>query len=207
MSEKQLSRKERERLRHKKEILDTALRLFSEKGFHNVAMQEIAKASEFSVGTLYNFFESKEALFAELINNCGENITTALANILDSPGTEAERLTNFILLAPTLLEKNAEFVKLYVSELGMHGAKYTKKFDKDNHDAILNTKLEQLIKDGVRKGFFRQVDPVITTKAINSTIESVAFEVAGQFDKTVAMDIFANVKQLFIDGLLLPEGK
>ncbi len=207
MNEKLLSRKERERLRHKKEILDTALRLFSEKGFHNVAMQEIAKASEFSVGTLYNFFESKEALFAELINNCGENITTALANILDSPGTEAERLTNFILLAPTLLEKNAEFVKLYVSELGMHGAKYTKKFDKDNHDAILNTKLEQLIRDGVRKGFFRQVDPVITTKAINSTIESIAFEVAGQFDKTVAMDIFANVKQLFIDGLLLPEGK
>lgn len=207
MDDRQLSRKERERLQHKQEILDTALTLFSEHGFHNVSMQQIAETSEFSVGTLYNFFDSKESLFKELINSCRENITTALVTILDSPGTEAERLTNFILLAPTLLEKNAEFVKLYVSELGMHGAKHTKKFDKDSHDAILNTKLEQIIRDGVRKGFFRQVDPVITTKAINSTIESIAFEVAGQFDKAVATDIFAKVEQLFINGLLLPEGK
>jgi len=205
MDKKELTRKERERLRHKKEILDKALRLFSEKGFHNVAMQEIAQISEFSVGTLYNLFESKEALFSELMNDCGENITTTLAAILDAPGTEAERLTNFILHAPTLLEKHAEFIKLYVSELGMHGAKYTKKFDRDNYDAILNTRLEQLIEDGVRKGFFRGVDPVITTKAINSTIESIAFEIAGQFDRAKVKNMFEKVEQLFLGGLLLPE--
>ena len=205
MSQKGLTRKERERLQHKKVILDTALQLFSEKGFHNVAMQEIAQVSEFSVGTLYNLFESKEALFKEMMNNCGENITNALAAILDAPGTEAERLTNFILHAPALLEKHAKFIKLYVSELGMHGAKYTKKFDRDNYDTILNTKLEQLIGDGVRKGFFRTVDPVITTKAINSTIESIAFEIAGNFDKVKVKNMFEKVEQLFLGGLLLPE--
>ncbi|MBW1921133.1 MAG: helix-turn-helix transcriptional regulator, partial [Deltaproteobacteria bacterium] len=41
MPETQLTRRERERLRHRKEILEAAVELFSEKGFYNVSMQEI----------------------------------------------------------------------------------------------------------------------------------------------------------------------
>jgi len=207
MSEEQLSRKERERLHHKKEILDTALQLFSENGFHNVSMQQIAEASEFSVGTLYNFFESKEALFEELINSCGEKIIETLVAILDTPGTEVERLTSFIRYASTLLEEHAQFIKLYVSELGTRGAKLSHQQEKKNFDAMLNVRLEQILEDGIRNGYFRRVDPAITAKAINSIIETLGFEMAGQFDKVVATDMFSKVEQLFIEGLLLPEGK
>ncbi len=206
MSEKQLTRKERERLHHKKEILETALQLFSKNGFHNVSMQQIAEASEFSVGTLYNFFNSKEALFEEMINSCGEKIVETLVAVLDAPGTEVERLTSFIRNASTLLEEHAQFIKLYVSELGTRGAKLSQKHEKKNFDAMLNIRLEQILEDGIRNGYFRRVDPAITAKAINSVIETLGFEMAGQFDKAVARDTFAKVEQLFIDGLLLPRG-
>jgi len=207
MAKKQLSRKERERLRHRQEILDTALRLFSERGFHNVSMQQIAEASEFAVGTLYNLFENKEALFEELTSTCGERIVDTLVGILDAPGTEGDRLTDYIRYAPVLLEEHAEFVKLYVSELGTRGAKLSKKRDKANFDAVLNSRLEQLLEAGMRKGIFRRVDPAITTKAINATIETLAFEIAGRFDKAEVTDMFDKVEQLFGGGLLLPEGQ
>jgi AcrR family transcriptional regulator len=42
-----ISRKEREKIRHRTEILNKALDLFSEKGFHNVSMQEFAGRSEY----------------------------------------------------------------------------------------------------------------------------------------------------------------
>ena len=205
MAKKQLSRKQRERLRHRQEILDTSLKLFSERGFHNVSMQQIAEASEFAVGTLYNFFESKETLFEELINSCGERIVGTLTAILDAPGTEVDRLTNFIRNSPILLEEHAEFIKLYVSELGMRGAKLSKRPEKENINAVLNTRLQQLLESGIRKGVFRRVDPAITTKAISSTIETLAFEIAGRFDKVEAKDMFDKVEQLFIGGLLPPE--
>ena len=52
MSEKaRLSRRERDRLRHKEEILTAALKLFAERGFHEVSMQEIAARAEFATGT------------------------------------------------------------------------------------------------------------------------------------------------------------
>jgi len=205
MAKKQLSRKQRERFRHRQEILDTALMLFSERGFHNVSMQQIAEASEFAVGTLYNFFESKDTLFGELTSSCGERIVGTLVAILDAPGTEVERLTSFIRNMPTLLEEQAEFIKLYVSELGTKGAKLSKRPERKNFDATLNTRLQQLLEDGIRKGIFRRVDPAITTKAINSTIETLAFEIAGRFDKAEMKDMFEKVEQLFIGGLLLPE--
>ena len=207
MSEEQLSRKERERLQHKQDILETALRLFSEQGFHNVSMQQIAEESEFAVGTLYNFFASKEALFDELTNSCGERISKELVAILDGPGTEVERLSKFILHAPTLLEENAEIVRLYVSELGTRGAKISKNRDMDDFHVLLGTALQKLIANGIRKGVFRKVDPKIATLAINSTIETLAFENVGHFDKTAVTEMFDKVEQFFIDVLLLPEGK
>jgi AcrR family transcriptional regulator len=207
MTTKQLSRKQRERLRHRREILDTALKLFSERGFHNVSMQQIAEASEFAVGTLYNFFASKEALFEELTRSCGERIVNELIGILKGTGNEVERLTKLIRHAPALLEENAEIVKLYVAELGTRGVKISKRRDKEDFHIILDSELQKLINNGIRKGVFRPVDPKVATLAINSTIETLAFENAGHFDKTAVTEMFDKAEQFFIDGLLLTEGR
>jgi TetR/AcrR family transcriptional regulator len=62
-----VSRKERELQRHRWEILRVALKMFSESGFHGVTMQDIARESEFAVGTLYKFFNNKEDLYGALL--------------------------------------------------------------------------------------------------------------------------------------------
>jgi len=64
---KQLSRRERERLAHRREILDGAERVFARNGYRDATVEQIAQEAEFSVGTLYNFFASKEELYAEVI--------------------------------------------------------------------------------------------------------------------------------------------
>lgn len=207
MGKTTLTRKEREKLRHKNEILSAALKLFSERGFHNVSMQQIAETSEFAVGTLYNFFENKEALFEELTRNCGKRITNELVNILKGTGNEVGRLTKFIRHVPKLLEENAEIVKLYVSELGIRGAKISKSRNKEDFHIILDSELQKLLDNGIRKGLFRKVDSMIATLAISSTIQTLAFENAEHFSKAAVNDIFEKVEQFFINGLLLPEGQ
>ncbi|MRJ02010.1 MAG: TetR/AcrR family transcriptional regulator [Epsilonproteobacteria bacterium] len=57
-----ISREER-----KRQIMDTALILFSREGFFEVTMADIAQELGMSVGNLYNYFTSKEALAKELI--------------------------------------------------------------------------------------------------------------------------------------------
>ena len=64
---KALPRKHRQKQYHRKQILNTALDLFSKYGYHKISMHKIAKEAEFSVGTLYNFFSDKEDLYRALI--------------------------------------------------------------------------------------------------------------------------------------------
>ena len=48
-------------------ILDTARRLFHRKGFGGVTLDEIALEIEFSKGTIYSHFASKEEIFAQIL--------------------------------------------------------------------------------------------------------------------------------------------
>jgi AcrR family transcriptional regulator len=50
------------------EILRTAEKIFAAKSFHDVTMAEIANASGFSTGSLYQFFEGKENLYTTMIS-------------------------------------------------------------------------------------------------------------------------------------------
>jgi AcrR family transcriptional regulator len=49
------------------EILDAALELFTEKGFSATRMLDVAKKAGISKGTLYLYFENKEAIFRAVV--------------------------------------------------------------------------------------------------------------------------------------------
>jgi TetR/AcrR family transcriptional regulator len=61
--ENKMTRKQRETKLREQIILEAAERLFLSKGYENTSMDEIATASEFSKGTLYNYFNSKDELY------------------------------------------------------------------------------------------------------------------------------------------------
>ena len=47
----------------RRQILDGARRMFLSKGFEGTSMQDVARAAKVSKGTLYVYFDSKEAMF------------------------------------------------------------------------------------------------------------------------------------------------
>lgn len=53
----------------RKILLDEAEKEFLDKGFINASLRQIAKRSGMTIGNLYNYFESKEALFDEIVKD------------------------------------------------------------------------------------------------------------------------------------------
>ncbi|MEG0383729.1 MAG: TetR/AcrR family transcriptional regulator [Solibacillus sp.] len=51
----------------KKQVIDSALQLFIEKGFHNTSIQEILDRAKISKGTFYNYFSSKNECFMAIL--------------------------------------------------------------------------------------------------------------------------------------------
>lgn len=60
-------RTERLAEQHRREIVDAAERLVKGKGLHQLKLRDIAKESGKSLGTLYNYFQNKEAIIEALV--------------------------------------------------------------------------------------------------------------------------------------------
>ena len=58
-----ISRKQREREQRRNGLIDAAEKLFFERGYDNVTMDEIADEAEVNKALLYYYFKNKEALF------------------------------------------------------------------------------------------------------------------------------------------------
>lgn len=75
MDSKKISVPKQKRSMEKKMLIKkTALFLFSEKGYANVSTNEIAKAADISIGSVYNYFPNKKAIYEELVNDLYSNV-------------------------------------------------------------------------------------------------------------------------------------
>ena len=62
----------------KDQILEAALRLFAERGFHGTSMPELAAAAGIAPASIYRHFPSKEALVNELYRACKQLLAARL---------------------------------------------------------------------------------------------------------------------------------
>ena len=204
MTKSGLSRKEREKLRHKEEILATSLNLFSDKGFHNVSMQQVAEESEFAVGTLYKFFESKEALFAELIASCARRISDIIIPILDDSVDEKQKIVNYIKAHKQIIEGNAPSIRLYLSQnlpsaLILHPEVEP---ETDRVREVFRQKLSDIFKSGMQKGIFKSLDPSMTALALSAILESFVFSAIKGSVEISTEDGISEIEKLFFEGIL-----
>ncbi|MFI9235402.1 TetR/AcrR family transcriptional regulator [Streptomyces sp. NPDC053079] len=66
MAETTTGRRERKKAQTRQALADAAVRLFTERGFDNVGVREVAEAADVSLSTLFKHFPSKEALVFDL---------------------------------------------------------------------------------------------------------------------------------------------
>lgn len=204
MTTASLSRKERERLRHKEEILAVALRLFSEKGFHNVPMQEIAEESEFAVGTLYKFFEGKESLFAALMGSCARRVSDILTPILEEKVDERQRISNYIKAHEQIIADHVPSIRLYLSQNAPSALTVWPDVEPDT-DAVrdvIQRKLSGIFKSGVRKGIFKDIDPWIAALSLSAMLESFVLAVIKSPGQISVEDGLSRVEEIFFKGSL-----
>lgn len=81
-------------------ILESALKVFSEKGFYTASMDDIARESKISKGGIYFYFPSKDDIFCTLIREMGESLIRRLKLLIDkydSPQGKLEALLDGIV--------------------------------------------------------------------------------------------------------------
>jgi AcrR family transcriptional regulator len=93
-------------------LLDTALKLFADEGYHNTTISKIARQAGISKGLMYNYFTSKEELLLEVLSRSMDEIAGYFDPNRDGYVTE-EEFEWFIRKIFTVIRGNLHFWRLF----------------------------------------------------------------------------------------------
>ena len=185
----------------KKFILETAHRVFAEKGFRNVTMKDIVDACEISRGGLYLYFSSTEEIFLELIRMEAEETDDVFAGSIGENASAAEILAVFlkeqkreILRAKKTLSV-ATYEYFFANQVSKKDNFLKKQFDQ----AVVL--LEGLINTGRENGEFYVVDARIAAKNIMYVLEGlrIASLTMGVSGETIDKELLILIQGLVIE--------
>ena len=83
-------------LERRRQIIDSTVKLFIEHGYHKTTTRMIAKASNFSIGSLYEYVSSKEDLLYLVCKTIHEEVQDAVEDALSNTDEGKERLAQVI---------------------------------------------------------------------------------------------------------------
>ncbi len=178
MNNKKLSRREREKLRQRQEMLAAALDLFAEKGYHNVSMHEIAEKAEFAIGTLYTVFQNKEDLYKALVLEECDSFEEALVQAIEKPDDEIEKLRNYVRTKGDRFRSNLPFIRLFLAE--SKGASFNIRAGLDEalrkrYYAFME-RLASVFESGIRNKRIREIAPPYhLAVALDSVVDAFFF--------------------------------
>ena len=141
------------------EIVAAALTCFAERGFAATRLEAIAQRAGVTKGTLYLYFESKEALFEAMVR---QSIVPLLASreemIEHSTASNTELLTALLMSFPEAIidQPITAIPKIVLSEAGNFPA--LAKFYNEEVIGRGRRLVRKLVERGIARGEFRPVD-------------------------------------------------
>ena len=153
-----VSRKEREYQMRREEILKAAEQIFAKNGFHNSTVAEIAKESEFAIGTLYQFFTNKEELYYTMMIEKFDLLYQTLQNEVGKNSGCREKLNGVVGVILSFIEQHSDFFKIFTWELNVLNSNMNNQLQDQlisKHFAYIKL-ISDVITEGVKEGLLKE---------------------------------------------------
>jgi len=186
----------------RRQILDAAVLVFAQQGFHKSRVSDVARAAGVADGTIYLYFKSKDAIlisiFEETMGQMIERVAEALRDI-DDP---LEKLRAFAMFHMGNVEDNADVAKVLQVELRLSTT-----FMKEYAPIALKQYMDiigGLIEQGQAAGLVRQdVNPIIARRAFFGAMDEIAMQwILTPNARYGLRESAAQIGDLFVRGLV-----
>lgn len=185
----------------KKFILETARKVFVEKGFKKVTMKDIVEACEISRGGLYLYFDNTSQIFLEVMKLESEETDDVFSDNITEDATAADILVLFLqeqkkeLLRKKDTLTQAIYEYYFENQPGKRDNVLKKQFD----SAVKI--MEKLIETGVENGEFYCEDCQGTARNIMFVLEGlkISAQTIGITAETVDREILFILRSLGVE--------
>lgn len=141
------------RIRNRKAILDAARECFRERGYDNSTIRDIVRRTGLAAGTFYNYFASKQDIFAALLTD----FLTGLNDNLTGYRREADTTQDFIHYAYLALY-SATARDPIVYELAHHNDRALRELFGSDILGLAMLSLEEDVRDAMDRGLLPEID-------------------------------------------------
>jgi len=169
-------RKERERARHRQEILAAAEAVFAQAGYHAATIETIARAADFSVGSLYNVFENKEHLYRELLESISREFRQELQARVAPLADPLAALEAVVELGFELQDRHGGLLRMIRDVLSGEAAQsalMVPKFCATCHAEYVDL-LVEVFGRGMSRGAFDKADPLHMALCLDGMLKATA---------------------------------
>ena len=159
----------------KEKIIEVALKVFDKKGFFKTTVDDIARAAGLAKGTLYLYFKDKESLYITTIDQHFKNAINFLTEIEAKKGSPTKKMTdiasNFVLYMKEIQSSHPMFA--------IESSNLSQKILKNIKPIIIRKLMQmtkivsRIIKEGIEKGEFKDVDPDVAAYYFLNTIRTI----------------------------------
>ena len=154
----------------KKNIIDTATKVFAQRGFQESTITEIAKEAKVSEASIYEYFSTKEGLLFSIPGESSQTLFEVMAFHLKIIRGSANKLRAIVYLLMDSYQNNPDFAAVLMLFL-----KHNKKFlDTSGHHVIKEgiKHITRVIEEGIESREFRNdLNPYLVRSMILGTIE------------------------------------
>jgi AcrR family transcriptional regulator len=157
----------------KEHIINTAISLFSTKGFEGTSIRDLAAKAGVNLAMINYYFGSKEKLFEYLIEQRAAHMHNMLDEIVNNKSlTHIERIHAIINILVDKIFDNAEFQKVLLHEIMLNQRECLS-------DAIINIVskniriIRNIIDNGIKNKEFNNVNPTLTVATLFGTINEI----------------------------------
>lgn len=153
-------------------ILEAAYSLFLNKGYLDTKIIDIAEAAGIGKGTVYEYFESKDAIFYELFKTKVAAGYDTLSELLSKDIPCEIKIKEYLDIELTNTSKYT-FNKNFLVDLMMKSDAFRNPELIESIHKLVKKKfgiLHSIIEQGIKKGEFRNIDPMLATVSVMGAI-------------------------------------
>ena len=205
--ERRLSRKKKEYLTRRADILSAAEKVFAAKGFFGSTMDEIAKRAEFGTGSLYKYFRGKKDLYFSLIDEKVGEVTRLLRAELGKDLSPIEKIESMLYLQLSFIQRDRDFFKIYVSDRNRFEWTIKDDLGKGVHEKFMAyiSDLAEVMRDGIERGQLREMDPRDMAHGFVGIVNSFVFEWIMSPGAYSLVSKAPIIMDIFFEGVLSPK--
>ncbi len=131
-------------------ILQAALDVFAEKGYHRALVDDIVRASRTSKGAVYHHFPNKEALFLALVDEFSERLAVAVAENIAGAHGALGKVQAALTAGLETFARHRELARILLLESVNLGAAYlAKRVEvRERFAALVQAHLDEAVAEG-----------------------------------------------------------